>query len=132
MKDYHVLSMDSPYGITTDHGVALHIKDVPWAVRQMWAPDAAYKNGKYYFYFPAKRYDGIFQIGVAVGDSPTGPFIQNRKPFKTVIQLTLLFSVMMIVSSICTLAVYGVASYNRTEIIYIIQKMQSLCQMNRH
>ena len=75
MKDYHVLSMDSPYGITTDHGVALHIKDVPWAVRQMWAPDAAYKNGKYYFYFPAKRYDGIFQIGVAVGDSPTGPFI---------------------------------------------------------
>src|SRR6201986_5293201 len=41
MEDYHVLSMDNPDGQATDHGVALHIKDVPWAGRQMWAPDAA-------------------------------------------------------------------------------------------
>lgn len=74
MEDYHVISMDSPDGAATDHGVALHVKDVPWAARQMWAPDAARKDGKYYLYFPAKRADGIFQIGVAVGDSPTGPF----------------------------------------------------------
>lgn len=74
MEDYHVLSIDRPGGGITDHGVALHVKDVPWAERQMWAPDAARKNGKYYFYFPAKRKDGIFQIGVAVGDSPAGPF----------------------------------------------------------
>jgi hypothetical protein len=40
----------------------------------MWAPDAATKDGKYYLYFPAKRADGIFQIGVAVGDQPQGPF----------------------------------------------------------
>ena len=82
MEDYHVLSMDSPGGKVTDHGVALHIKDVPWAKRQMWAPDAAYKNGKYYFYFPAKRPDGIFQIGVAVGNSPTGPFIAEADPIE--------------------------------------------------
>ena len=75
MEDYHVISMDSPGSATVDNGVALHIKDVPWAERQMWAPDAARKNGKYYFYFPAKRKDGIFQIGVAVGDSPIGPFV---------------------------------------------------------
>jgi hypothetical protein len=75
MEDYHVLSMDSPKdGKAADHGVALHVKDVPWADKQMWAPDAAYKGGKYYFYFPAKRKDGIFQIGVAIGDTPTGPF----------------------------------------------------------
>lgn len=74
MEDYHVLSLDSPNGKTTDHGVALHIKDVPWAERQMWAPDAAEKDGKYYFYFPAKAHDGIFRIGVAVGDRPEGPF----------------------------------------------------------
>jgi len=74
MEDYHVLSMDSPTSKAVDHGVALHIKDVPWAERQMWAPDAACKDGKYYLYFPAKRADGIFQIGVAVGDSPSGPF----------------------------------------------------------
>lgn len=75
MEDYHVLSMDNPDGAATDHGVALHVKDVPWAERQMWAPDAAYKDGKYYLYFPAKRADGIFQIGVAVGDQPQGPFV---------------------------------------------------------
>lgn len=75
MEDYHVLSMDSPDGEAKDNGVALDIKDVPWAEKQMWAPDAAYKKGKYYLYFPAKRPDGIFQIGVAVCDSPTGPFI---------------------------------------------------------
>lgn len=74
MEDYHVLSMDRPGGRITDHGVALHVKDVAWAERQMWAPDAACKNGKYYFYFPAKRGNGVFQIGVATGDSPAGPF----------------------------------------------------------
>ena len=82
MEDYHVLSLDSVGAIVTDHGVALHINDVPWAERQMWAPDAAYKSGKYYFYFPAKRPDGIFQIGVAIGDSPAGPFIAEPNPIE--------------------------------------------------
>jgi Glycosyl hydrolases family 43 len=75
MEDYHVISMESPDAEAVDNGVALHIKDVPWAERQMWAPDAAYKNGKYYLYFPAKKSDNIFQIGVAISDSPTGPFV---------------------------------------------------------
>ena len=74
MEDYHVFSMDSPDGPVHDHGQALHIKDVPWAKEQMWAPDAATRNGKYYFYFPAKDHDGIFRIGAAVGDKPEGPF----------------------------------------------------------
>ncbi|WP_458008560.1 glycoside hydrolase family 43 protein [Flavobacterium sp. PL002] len=75
MEDYHVISMDSPTGEAKDNGLALHVKDVPWAERQMWAPDAATKDGKYYLYFPAKRANGIFQIGVAISDSPVGPFI---------------------------------------------------------
>lgn len=75
MEDYHVISMDSPTSEATDNGLALHVKDVPWAERQMWAPDAATKDGKYYLYFPAKRANGIFQIGVAISDSPVGPFI---------------------------------------------------------
>lgn len=74
MEDYHVLSMNNIDAATVDNGVALHVKDVAWATRQMWAPDAAHKNGKYYLYFPAKRANGIFQIGVAVSDSPSGPF----------------------------------------------------------
>ena len=74
MEDYHVFSMDDVDGEVTDHGVALHVDDVPWASKQMWAPDAARKNGKYYFYFPARDKNGIFRIGVAVGDRPEGPF----------------------------------------------------------
>jgi hypothetical protein len=74
MEDYHVISMDSPESEAVDEGVALHLRNVPWAERQLWAPDAAHYDGKYYLYFPGKRADGIFQIGVAVSESPTGPF----------------------------------------------------------
>jgi hypothetical protein len=82
MEDYHVLSLESLNATARDEGVALHVKDVPWAEKQLWAPDAAFKNGKYYLYFPAKKPDGIFQIGVAIGDSPAGPFIPESQPIK--------------------------------------------------
>jgi hypothetical protein len=82
MEDYHVISLEKPGAPSVDHGVALHVKDVAWAQRQMWAPDAACKNGKYYLYFPAKREDNIFQIGVAVGDSPAGPFTPEPEAIK--------------------------------------------------
>lgn len=35
-----------------------------------WAVDAAYANGKYYFYYS----NGNDQTGVAVSDTPAGPF----------------------------------------------------------
>ncbi len=82
MEDYHVLSMDAPFGETTDHGVALRVKDVPWASRQMWAPDAAEKDGTYYFYFPARDQDGRFRIGVATGERPEGPFTPQPEAIK--------------------------------------------------
>lgn len=82
MEDYHVFSMENIESEVTDHGTVLHVKDVPWAEKQMWAPDAACKNGKYYLYFPAKRANGIFQIGVAISDSPTGPFIPEPEAIK--------------------------------------------------
>jgi hypothetical protein len=78
MVDYHVFRQDSPNADAVDCGLALHVRDVPWADKQMWAPDAACKDGRYYLYFPAKRADGIFQIGVAVGERPEGPF--NAEP----------------------------------------------------
>jgi beta-xylosidase len=82
MEDYHVFRMNSPEGEAIDCGVALHVKDVLWAQRQMWAPDAAHKDGKYYLYFPAKRADGIFQIGVATGNRPEGPFKPEPKAIR--------------------------------------------------
>ncbi len=78
MEDYHVISMESIDGEAVDNGLALHVDDVQWAEKQMWAPDAAEKDGTYYLFFPAKGYDGIFRIGVATSSSPTGPF--NAQP----------------------------------------------------
>ena len=82
MEDYHVLSMDRIDGKAVDNGLALHVKDVPWAKQQMWAPDANEKDGKYYLFFPAKAHDDIFRIGVAISDSPTGPFKAEREAIK--------------------------------------------------
>jgi hypothetical protein len=82
MKDYHILSLDTVGGKVTDHGVALDIKDIPWAGRQLWAPDAAFKNGTYYLYFPVKDKQDVFRIGVAKSTTPAGPFKAEAKPMK--------------------------------------------------
>jgi beta-xylosidase len=80
MVDYHVFSMDSIDGPVTDHGIVLDIKDVTWASKQMWAPDAASRNGKHYLYFPVKDKQDIFRLGVAVSDVPEGPFEPVQNP----------------------------------------------------
>jgi len=68
MVDWQVFSTDDMLH-WKDHGVIFSLKDVKWATKHAWAPDCIQRNGKYYFYFPADD-----QIGVAVSDSPTGPF----------------------------------------------------------
>ena len=68
MVDWHVFSTDD-METWTDHGVIFSLEDISWADKEAWAPDCIGRNGKYYFYFPAGG-----QIGVAVSDSPTGPF----------------------------------------------------------
>jgi len=80
MADYHVLSLSHPGGKVTDHGVALQASDIPWVSKQLWAPDAAFKNGKYYLFFPARDKEGIFRIGVAVSERPEGPFKPDAEP----------------------------------------------------
>lgn len=82
MEDYHVLRMESPEGEATDCGMVLHVRDVPWAAQQMWAPDAAHRDGRYYLYFPAKDGQGMFRIGVAVADRPEGPFTAEPEPME--------------------------------------------------
>jgi beta-xylosidase len=82
MRDYRIFSMDSINGKVKDHGVALKLEDIPWAGRQLWAPDAAYKNGTYYLYFPAKDKNDVFRIGVATSSSPAGPFKAQPKPIE--------------------------------------------------
>ena len=82
MEDYHVISMDSISSEAIDNGIALHLDDVPWAKQQMWAPDATEKDGKFYLFFPAKDYNNIFKIGVAVSNSPIGPFVAQAESIK--------------------------------------------------
>jgi hypothetical protein len=82
MRDYRPLSMDSIGAPVTIHDVALDIANVPWADKQMWAPDAAEKGGKYFLYFPAKDKQGVFHVGVATGDKPEGPFKAEPEAIK--------------------------------------------------
>ena len=89
MADYHVFSSTN---LTdwTDHGVILTQNKVPWVQPDsysMWAPDCVYKDGKYYFYFPSTpQGEGRrgFSIGVAIADSPEGPFTPEAEPIKGV------------------------------------------------
>ncbi|WP_246001507.1 family 43 glycosylhydrolase [Mucilaginibacter gracilis] len=88
MEDYHVFSS---LNLTDwkDHGTILTQNRVPWAdstAYSMWAPDCVFRNGKYYFYFPAPP-GGIskgkgFRVGVAVANKPTGPFTPQKEPIE--------------------------------------------------
>ena len=83
MKDYHVISMDDvENGEVTDHGMILHVDQVPWAEKQMWDNDVIEKDGKYYLVFSAKDYNGVFHLGVAVADKPEGPFVPQEFPIR--------------------------------------------------
>lgn len=59
----------------TDHGTVLSYHDFEWAKENSsWAGQVVERNGKFYFYVPINAKNGQTAIGVAVGDSPTGPF----------------------------------------------------------
>jgi GH43 family beta-xylosidase len=79
MDEYHVFSTDDMVN-WVDHGCILTAADVKWGRPEggfMWAPDCAYKNGKYYFYFPHpsdSHWQDSFKIGVAVSKKPASDF----------------------------------------------------------
>ncbi|MEV4455480.1 family 43 glycosylhydrolase [Microbispora sp. NPDC049633] len=59
----------------TDHGSPLSVASFSWAKSDAWAGQTIYRNGKFYWYVPTtSRASGRMAIGVAVSDSPTGPF----------------------------------------------------------
>jgi len=70
MEDYHAY-YTTDMTQWHDAGVIFSpFKQTAWAKSAAWAPDCVERNGKYYLYYPTdKRH-----IGVAVGDSPKGPF----------------------------------------------------------
>jgi beta-xylosidase len=59
-----------------DHGEIFSVPHATaWASGFAWAPAISRRNGKYYLYFTAES-----NIGVAVADSPTGPFVDSGRP----------------------------------------------------
>ena len=80
MDGYHVFSSKDMVN-WTDHGEILHSTDVSWARGGfLWAPGSARKNGKYYLYYPLKDKEDKWRIGVAIGNTPAGPFKDTGKP----------------------------------------------------
>lgn len=81
MDQYHVYSTDDMVH-WTDHGEILRASQVPWGRPEggfMWAPDCAFKNGTYYYYFPhptgsGDLWNSTWKIGVATSKSPAGGF----------------------------------------------------------
>lgn len=79
MDRYHVFSTDDMVQ-WTDHGEILNSGQVSWGRKEggfMWAPDCAYKNGTYYFYFPHPSetdWNNSWKIGVATSDKPAEGF----------------------------------------------------------
>jgi Glycosyl hydrolases family 43 len=82
MDRYHVFSTDDMVH-WRDEGEILRSSQVPWSGPPggfMWAPDCAYANGKYYFYFPHPsdpsdtNWNNTWKIGVAVSLSPCRDF----------------------------------------------------------
>jgi beta-xylosidase len=62
-----------------DHGVPVKVKDVAWSKGRAWASDVVKRHGKYWFYSTVEHATVPgFAVGVAVSDSPTGPFVDAR------------------------------------------------------
>ncbi len=74
MFDYHVFSTKDLIN-WIDYGRVLSVDDVKWGVSYAWAPDAAYRNGKYYLVFCMfEKITGKYRTGLAVSNLPQGPF----------------------------------------------------------
>jgi arabinoxylan arabinofuranohydrolase len=69
MNDWFVFSSKDMVN-WTDHGSPLSYQTFSWSNGKAWAPHCVERGGKFYFYVPVSPNS----IGVAVADSPTGPF----------------------------------------------------------
>lgn len=58
----------------TDHGSPISLESFSWARDRAWAAQCIERNGKFYWYICAQSTKNDMAIGVAVSDSPTGPF----------------------------------------------------------
>ncbi len=62
----------------TEHAVPLKASDFSWAKGEAWASQVIERDGQFYWYVTVEHKQGGKSIGVAVSDSPTGPFKDVR------------------------------------------------------
>ncbi|MCR3750489.1 glycoside hydrolase family 43 protein [Lentzea californiensis] len=78
MREWRVLS-STDAASWTDHGAKAGIGTFKWAGADAWASEVEPRNGKYYWYTSVNGNGaGWMDIGVAVGDSPLGPFTDAK------------------------------------------------------
>ncbi|MCP2246540.1 glycoside hydrolase family 43 protein [Lentzea aerocolonigenes] len=78
MREWRVLS-STDAATWTDHGAKANIGTFRWAGADAWASEVEPRNGKYYWYTSVNGNGaGWMDIGVAVGDSPLGPFTDAK------------------------------------------------------
>jgi len=74
MQEWRVYSTEDMVN-WTDHGSPLALESFSWADDRAWASQCIERNGKFYWYICAhSKISGGMAIGVAVGDTPVGPF----------------------------------------------------------
>ena len=74
MQEWRVYSTEDMVN-WTDHGSPLALESFSWADDRAWASQCIERDGKFYWYICAhSKRSGGMAIGVAVSDSPTGPF----------------------------------------------------------
>ena len=74
MQDWRVYSTDDMVN-WQDHGSPLALETFSWADDRAWASQCIERDGKFFWYICAHcKQSGGMAIGVAVSESPTGPF----------------------------------------------------------
>ncbi|MEV6304429.1 glycoside hydrolase family 43 protein [Actinoplanes sp. NPDC051861] len=78
MREWRVLS-STDAATWTDNGARANIATFPWAGADAWAGEVEPRNGRYYWYTSINGNGaGWMNIGVAVGDTPLGPFTDAK------------------------------------------------------
>lgn len=73
MNDWKLYSTEDMVN-WTEHPMPLSYKTFDWAGGDAWAAQCVERDGKFYMYVPVTDRKGDTAIGVAVADSPYGPF----------------------------------------------------------
>ncbi|MDO8341665.1 MAG: family 43 glycosylhydrolase [Cellvibrio sp.] len=74
LRDWYVLSSTDMVNWTDNGAPVMSLSTFTWADSNAWAGQMVHRAGKFYWYVPVNKRGGGMAIGVAVANSPLGPF----------------------------------------------------------